>query len=144
MAERLHQTLRAKRSQLAQRRWPPRQSIFGRSMTKSPGQLALPFPEPPLRQILHHSRPDTGTKRLLEQFESAVNQKDWSAMQTVLVGYAKLGASTPAAHLDAAPATTGPAPLSPTIGSTVGARPGTVHKELAEQLRASLNIRSMA
>lgn len=54
-------------------------------------------------------------------------------MQTVLVGYAKLGASTPAATWTPRP----PPPalrLSPTIGSTVGARPGTVHKELAEQL----------
>ena len=122
--------------QLAQRRLPPTPEHFRQIYDEIAGASSpLPFPELPLRQILRIIPGQTpAQKRLLEQFESAVNQKDWSAMQTVLVGYAKLGASTPAAHLDAAPATTGPAPLSPTIGSTVGARPGTVHKELAEQL----------
>ena len=122
--------------QLAQRRLPPTPEHFRQIYDEIAGaSTPLPFPELPLRQILRIIPGQTpAQKRLLEQFESAVNQKDWSAMQTVLVGYAKLGASTPAAHLDAAPATTGPAPLSPTIGSTVGARPGTVHKEMAEQL----------
>ena len=122
--------------QLAQRRLPPTLEHFRQIYDEIAGASSpLPFPELPLRRILRIIPGQTpAQKRLLEQFESAVNQKDWSAMQTVLVGYAKLGASTPAAHLDAAHATTGPAPLSPTIGSTVGARPGTVHKELAEQL----------
>ena len=120
--------------QLAQRRLPPTPEHFRQIYDEIAGASSpLPFPELPLRQILRIIPGQTpAQKRLLEQFESAVNQKDWTAMQTVLVGYAKLGASTPAAQLDTASTstTTAPAPLA----ASAGTRPGTVHKELAEQL----------
>jgi diguanylate cyclase len=38
-----------------------------------------------------------GQKRLLTQFERAIATKDWSALQSVLVGYANLGLNPVAA-----------------------------------------------
>ena len=58
--------------------------------TRSP----LPFPEGPLHQILRVIPGQTpAQKRLLGQFERAVSQKDWTSLQSVLVGYANLGLS---------------------------------------------------
>ena len=55
----------------------------------------MPFPEGPLRHILRVIPGQTpAQKRLLGQFEAAVAQRDWSALQNVLVGYAKLGLHT--------------------------------------------------
>ena len=51
-----------------------------------------PFPEGPLHQIMRVLPGQTpAQKRLLGQFERAVNNKDWSGLQSVLVGYANLG-----------------------------------------------------
>ena len=68
--------------QLAQRRLPPTPEHFRQIYDKIAGVSSpLPFPELPLRQILRIIPGQTpAQKRLLEQFESAVNQKDWSAM----------------------------------------------------------------
>jgi diguanylate cyclase len=50
------------------------------------------FPEGPLQHILRVIPGQTpAQKRLLGQFERAVKDKDWSALQGVLVGYANLG-----------------------------------------------------
>ena len=72
--------------------------------TRSP----LPFPEGPLHQILRVIPGQTpAQKRLLGQFERAVSQKDWTSLQSVLVGYANLGLS-PAAMPPAETATATP------------------------------------
>jgi len=56
--------------------------------TRSP----QPFPEGPLNQILRVLPGQTpAQKRLLGQFERAVIQKDWSSLQSTMVGYANLG-----------------------------------------------------
>ena len=69
---------------------------------------ATAFPEGPLHQILRIMPGQTPVqKRLLGQLERAVAQKDWSALQTTLVGYANLGlhqGATPVAELAPTPA----------------------------------------
>ena len=63
------------------------------------------FPEGPLQHILSVLPGQTpAQKRLLCQFERAVKDKDWSALQGVLVGYANLGLN-PATAEPAAPET---------------------------------------
>lgn len=70
-----------------------------------------PFPEGPLRSIQRVLPGQTpAQKRLLGQFERAVAQKDWTSLQSVMVGYANLGL-TPAA----APPGADEAPLSTTL-----------------------------
>ena len=70
--------------------------------TRSP----QPFPEGPLSQILRVLPGQTpAQKRLLGQFERAVIQKDWSSLQSVMVGYANLGLN-PATAPSAAPVET--------------------------------------
>ena len=57
-----------------------------------------PFPDGPLSNILRVLPGQTpAQKRLLGQFERAVQNKDWSALQGVLVGYANLGLNPAAA-----------------------------------------------
>lgn len=79
--------------QLAVRKLPPTPdhylAIYDEiAETRSP----QPFPEGPLFQISRVLPGQTVVqKRLLSQFEKAVQQKDWAALQTTLVGYAKLG-----------------------------------------------------
>jgi diguanylate cyclase len=52
------------------------------------------FLEGPLRQILRVVPGQTPVqRRLLDRFEKAVTAHDWSAIQAVVVGYAKLGLS---------------------------------------------------
>lgn len=59
------------------------------------GRSSGSFPEGQLRQILRVIPGQTPTqKRLLGLFEMAVVQRDWAALQNVLVGYAKLGLHT--------------------------------------------------
>lgn len=72
--------------------------------TRSP----QPFPDGALHQILRVMPGQTpAQKRLLGQFERAVTQKDWTAIQSVLVGYANLGLSATAS----APAVAEPTPV---------------------------------
>ena len=63
-----------------------------------------PFPTGPLQGILRVLPGQTpAQKRLLNQFERAVIHKDWSSLQSVLVGYANLGlnpASTPSTPIE--------------------------------------------
>ncbi|MDP2769842.1 MAG: GGDEF domain-containing protein, partial [Giesbergeria sp.] len=71
---------------------------------------------------------------LLDQFEAAVAKKDWMALQSVLVGYAKLGASTPI-EIDEPVAQAPGTPAAPTALPALAAKTdATVPQELAEQL----------
>ncbi|MBV7544080.1 GGDEF domain-containing protein [Acidovorax sp. sic0104] len=77
--------------------------------TRSP----QPFPEGPLSQIQRVLPGQTpAQKRLLGQFERAIIQKDWSSLQSVMVGYANLGlnpasaAAAPVETADQAPVAT--------------------------------------
>ncbi|MDH4463654.1 MAG: diguanylate cyclase [Acidovorax sp.] len=92
--------------QLAARRLPPTPDNYLALYDEIAGtRSAQPFPEGPLHHILRIMPGQTpAQKRLLGQFERAVNTKDWSALQSVLVGYANLGLSASAvAPADAAP-----------------------------------------
>ena len=79
--------------QLAVRRLPPTPENYQALYDEiAGGYTPMPFPEGPLRHILRVIPGQTpAQKRLLGQFEAAVTQRDWSALQNVLVGYAKLG-----------------------------------------------------
>lgn len=141
MAERLPSDIaRDTLKQLAQQRLPPTPEHFRQIYDEIAGCTSpTSFPELPLRQILRVIPGQTAAqKRLLEQFEAAVGQKDWSALQAVLVGYAKLGGSAPVASLDAgaaaAPLASPAAAAAPSASAAAGTRPGVVPKELAEQM----------
>ncbi|AOG22329.1 GGDEF domain-containing protein [Acidovorax sp. RAC01] len=81
--------------QLAARRLPPTPDNYLAIYDEIAGTRSpQPFPDGPLHHILRILPGQTpAQKRLLGQFERAVNQKDWSALQSVLVGYANLGLS---------------------------------------------------
>lgn len=81
--------------QLAARRLPPTPDNYLALYDEIAGTRSeQPFPEGPLRHILRIMPGQTpAQKRLLGQFERAVNGKDWSGLQSVLVGYANLGLS---------------------------------------------------
>ena len=104
--------------QLAVRRLPPTpanyQALYDEiAAIRSPAA----FPEGPLRHILRVIPGQTPEqKRLLQQFESAVAAHDWSALQNVLVGYAKLGlnpTSMSVAEMPLPPSTTAVAIVMP-------------------------------
>ncbi|MBB6564215.1 diguanylate cyclase [Acidovorax soli] len=81
---------------------------------------ATPFPEAQLSHILRLIPGQTpAQKRLLGQFEKAIANKDWSGLQSVLVGYANLGLS---------PAAASPVELPPTAPAA------TLPEDLAELL----------
>ncbi|MFT4240788.1 MAG: diguanylate cyclase [Acidovorax sp.] len=88
---------------LAARRLPPTPDNYLALYDEIAGtRSAQPFPEGPLHQILRVLPGQTpAQKRLLGQFERAVNNKDWSALQSVLVGYANLGLSPAASSAPA-------------------------------------------
>lgn len=91
--------------QLAVRRMAPTPEHFRSIYDEIAGvRSPAPFPEGPLRQILRVVPGQTPVqRRLLEQFEKAVSASDWSALQAVMVGYAKLGMGN-APVAEAAPA----------------------------------------
>src|SRR5690606_30788260 len=96
MADRLPSDIaRETLKQLAARRLPPTPDNYLALYDEIAGSRSpQPFPEGPLHQILRVLPGQTpAQKRLLGQFERAVNNKDWSALQSVLVGYANLGLS---------------------------------------------------
>lgn len=144
MAERLPSDIaRETLKQLALRRLAPTPDNYRSLYDEISGNITpLPFPEGSLRQILRVIPGQTpAQKRLLDQFESAVAQNDWSALQSVLVGYAKLGAGTSVASMDVVAG-------SPTSASPAGSAAGTapvaalapndapliIPEELAEQM----------
>jgi len=79
--------------QLAVRRMAPTPDNFRNIYDEIAGvRSPAPFPEGPLRQILRVVPGQTPVqRRLLDQFEKAVGANDWTALQAVMVGYAKLG-----------------------------------------------------
>ena len=136
MAERLPSDLaRETLKQLAQRRLAPTPDHFRQIYDEISGfTTPAPFPEGPLRQILRVIPGQTPVqKRLLEQLEAAIAQRDWAAMQSVLVGYAKLGASAPAIGAEVAPASAAAAMSTP-LATTPLSRPAVLTPELAEQI----------
>lgn len=71
-----------------------------------------PFPEGPLSSIQRVLPGQTpAQKRLLGQFERAIITKDWTSMQSVMVGYANLGLN-PAAAAASQPIETADAPTA--------------------------------
>lgn len=90
---------------LAARRLPPTPENYHALYNEVAGQPgAGPFPEMPLRHILHVLPAQTpAQRRLLDQFEAAVAAQDWAQIQGVLVGYANL-AIAPVAAAAAVPA----------------------------------------
>jgi diguanylate cyclase len=80
---------------LAARRLPPTPDNYLALYDEIAGaRTAQPFPDGPLSSIQRVLPGQTpAQKRLLGQFERAVANRDWSALQSVLVGYANLGLS---------------------------------------------------
>jgi len=79
--------------QLAARRLAPTPDNYRALFDEISGESSPPaFPVVPLRQIQRVIPGQTpAQKRLLTQFDAAITQQDWGALQNVLVGYAKLG-----------------------------------------------------
>jgi diguanylate cyclase len=136
--------LRAKRSSNSPSAASPTPEHFRQIYDEIAGASSpLPFPELPLRQILRIIPGQTpAQKRLLEQFESAVNQKDWSAMQTVLVTTPSW-APAPGRHLDAAHAPQALRHSAPPSAAPSAPALARCTKSWPNNSRASLSIRSM-
>lgn len=80
--------------QLALRRLAPTPEHYQTVYAEIAGvpTASLGFPEGPLRAIMRVLPAQTPAQiRLLEQLGAAVHRQDWSALQSVLVGYASLG-----------------------------------------------------
>ncbi|OGB49406.1 MAG: diguanylate cyclase [Burkholderiales bacterium RIFCSPLOWO2_12_FULL_65_40] len=136
MAEKLPSEIaRETLKQLALRRLAPTPDNYRSLYDEISGNITPPpFPEGSLRQILRVIPGQTPVqKRLLDQFEAAVAQHDWSALQSTLVGYAKLGAGTSVASIDAASSAPPALSLSAALPATAPA-PFVVPAELAEQM----------
>ena len=91
--------------QLATRRLAPTPDNYLAIYDEIAGtRSSQPFPDAQLSSIQRLLPAQTPPqKRLLTQFERAIATKDWSALQSVLVGYANLGLSPVAAAPVAAP-----------------------------------------
>ncbi|MCZ8094468.1 MAG: GGDEF domain-containing protein [Acidovorax sp.] len=91
--------------QLATRRLAPTPDNYLAIYDEIAGtRSSQPFPDAQLSSIQRLLPAQTPPqKRLLTQFERAIATKDWSALQSVLVGYANLGLSPVAAAPIAAP-----------------------------------------
>ena len=91
--------------QLATRRLAPTPDNYLAIYDEIAGtRSSQPFPDAQLSSIQRLLPAQTPPqKRLLTQFEKAIANKDWSALQSVLVGYANLGLSPVAAMPAAAP-----------------------------------------
>eukprot|EP01030_Chromulinospumella_sphaerica_P018053 gene18053-17900_t len=85
--------------QLATRRLAPTPDNYLAIYDEIAGtRSSQPFPDAQLSSIQRLLPAQTPPqKRLLTQFERAIATKDWSALQSVLVGYANLGLSPVAA-----------------------------------------------
>ena len=85
--------------QLATRRLAPTPDNYLAIYDEIAGSRSFqPFPDTQLSSIQRVLPAQTpGQKRLLTQFEKAIATKDWSALQSVLVGYANLGLNPVAA-----------------------------------------------
>ncbi|WPB55247.1 GGDEF domain-containing protein [Xylophilus sp. GOD-11R] len=92
--------------QLAMRRLPPTPENYRTIYDEIAGvRSPAPFPESPLRQILRILPGQTpAQKRLLQQFEAAIEQSSWAELQRTIVAYANLGLGLSAAGPAPAPA----------------------------------------
>ena len=81
--------------QLALRRLPPSPDNYRTLYDEIAGTTGTPpFPTGPMQHILRVMPGQTPRqKHLLGMLEAAITQKDWSALQNVMVGYANLGLS---------------------------------------------------
>ncbi len=114
--------------QLAARRLAPTPDNYQALYEEIAGtRMASAFPEAPLRHILRVLPGQTpAQKRLLGQFEAAIDQGDWSQLQGVLVGYANLGLHS---------GSTAPVEVAPPAGPATAAAPaGILPDDMAEQL----------
>ena len=111
--------------QLATRRLPPTPDNYLALYDEIAGTRSpQPFPDGQLHHILRVLPGQTpAQKRLLGQFERAVNNKDWTSLQSVLVGYANLGLSPAAA-----------APVETAASTTAPGNPGVLPDEFAQML----------
>lgn len=93
--------------QLAVRRLPPTPDNYLALYDEIAGVRSPPvFPEGPLQHITRVLPGQTpAQKRLLGQFERAVETRDWSSLQSVMVGYANLGLNPASAEPVAVEAT---------------------------------------
>jgi len=101
MAERLASDIaRETLKQLAVRRLAPTPENYQTLYEEISGSYTPPpFPEGPLRHILRVMPGQTpAQKRLLDLLEAAIAGRNWSALQSVLVGYANLGLHTVSAN----------------------------------------------
>lgn len=112
--------------QLATRRLPPTPDNYLALYDEIAGTRSpQPFPDGQLHHILRVLPGQTpAQKRLLGQFERAVNNKDWTSLQSVLVGYANLGLSPAAAA----------APVETAASTTAPGNPGVLPDEFAQML----------
>ena len=112
--------------QLATRRLPPTPDNYLALYDEIAGTRSpQPFPDGQLHHILRVLPGQTpAQKRLLGQFEHAVNNKNWTSLQSVLVGYANLGLSPAAAA----------APVETAASTTAPGNPGVLPDEFAQML----------
>ena len=106
MAERLPSDIaRETLKQLVLRRLAPTPDNYQTLYDEISGhRTPAPFPENPLRHILRVMPGQTqAQKRLLDLLETAITQHNWTALQSVLVGYANLGLTPMAASSPAEP-----------------------------------------
>ena len=93
---------------LATRRLPPSPDNYRAVYDEIAGtKTEVHFPEANLRQITRVLPAQSPVqKRLLGQFEAAITERNWTALQSTIVGYANIGLTAPAvAGVDVAEAT---------------------------------------
>ena len=135
--------------QLAVRRLAPTPDNYQALYDEISGVRTPPvFPEGPLQHIMRVLPGQTpAQKRLLGQFERAVETRDWSSLQSVMVGYANLGlnpASAEPVPVEAAPLAVLPEELAQLLARLIdnllpalGEDDARVH-EMAQQLTSFL------
>ena len=135
--------------QLAVRRLAPTPDNYQALYDEISGVRTPPvFPEGPLQHIMRVLPGQTpAQKRLLGQFERAVETRDWSSLQSVMVGYANLGlnpASAEPVAVEAAPLAVLPEELAQLLARLIdnllpalGEDDARVH-EMAQQLTSFL------
>ncbi|MBS0507773.1 MAG: diguanylate cyclase [Proteobacteria bacterium] len=111
---------------LAARRLAPSPDNYQALYEEVGGTRSTPqFPAGPLRQILRVMPCQTpGQKRQAELLEKAIEQQDWSMLQNVFVGYAKLGLA--------------PAPVPPVQGTNVEHLPRALAQNLGRLVQNTL------
>lgn len=111
---------------LATRRLTPSPDNYRALYEEVAGTRSAPqFPATQLRQILRVMPCQTpGQKRQAELLEKAIAQQDWSMLQNVLVGYAKLGLA--------------PAPVPPVHSASIDHLPHGLAQNLVRMVENAL------